>query len=133
MGFMWLKMKAASTMSEAILTSGTVYFFFERSSKPANSIKFLRNVHPLKRTVRTNHQESIKPPKMDSKRRESPQNSHAEMHCLIPKTGDFRTFGGHLSFFEELFAVFHGNQKGAPTIWPARQLREGSAWPFGRV
>ena len=68
-----------------------VLIFFREEFQSSNSIKFLGNVHPLRRTVRTNHQESIKPPKMDSKTMESPQNSHTEMHCLIPKMDDFRT------------------------------------------
>lgn len=133
MGFMWLKMKPASKMSEAVTYLRYCVFFFREEFQTSNSIKFLGNVHPLRRTVRTNHQEFIKPPKMDSKTRESPQNSHTETHCLIPKWMISGPNWGYLSFFEELFAVFHGNQKGAPTIWPARQLREGSAWPFGRV
>ena len=51
-----------------------------------------------------------------------------------PQNGWFQDqTGGTSPSLRSFSPFFHGNQKGAPTIWPARQLREGSAWPFGRV
>lgn len=134
MGFMWLKMKPASKMSEAVTYLRYCVFFFREEFQTSNSIKFLGNVHPLRRTVRTNRQESIKPPKMDSKTKGIPSKFPHRNALFDPQNGCFQDqTGGTSPSLRSFSPFFHGNQKGAPTIWPARQLREGSAWSFGRV